>query len=86
MFGGVFHGEPSLDRIVQTLEFEGRPGHVCLRTITFAEHGSKTIVSHNTVFQTAGDRDRELESGMGEEADDSMERLDELLARFTSVR
>ena len=43
------------------------------------------MLSQNTVFQTVEDRDRELESGMGEEADDSMERLDELLARFTPV-
>jgi hypothetical protein len=86
VFGGVFHGVPSLDGIVQTLEFEGRPGHVSLRTVTFAEHGSKTMLSQNTVFQTVEDRDRELESGMGEEAGDSVERLDELLARFASVR
>jgi hypothetical protein len=64
----------------------GAPHHVSLRTVTFTEHGSKTMLSHNTVFQTVEDRDRELESGMGEEADDSMERQDELLARFTSVR
>ena len=85
-FRGVFHGMPSPDGIVQTLEFEGRPGHVSLRIVTFTEHGSKTMLSQNTVFPTVEDRDRELESGMEEELDDSMERLDELLARFTSVR
>ena len=29
-FHGVFHGTPSPDGIVQTLEFEGAPGHVSL--------------------------------------------------------
>lgn len=70
----------------QTFEFEGKPGHVSLRIVTFTEHGGKTMLSQNTVFQTVEDRDRELESGIGEEVDDSMERLDELLARFTPVR
>lgn len=84
-FRGVFHGIPSPDGIVQTFEYEGRPRHVSLRIVTFTEHGGKTTLSQNTVFQTVEDRDRELESGMGEEADDSMERLDELLARFTPV-
>jgi uncharacterized protein YndB with AHSA1/START domain len=33
-FHGVFHGEPSPDGIVQTFEFEGASGHVCLQTAT----------------------------------------------------
>ena len=36
-FHSVFHGEPSSDGIVQTFEFEGASGHVCLQTATLAE-------------------------------------------------
>jgi uncharacterized protein YndB with AHSA1/START domain len=41
---GVFHGDPSPDAIVQTFEFEGAPGHVCLQTVTFTERGGKTLM------------------------------------------
>nr|MBA2276783.1 SRPBCC domain-containing protein [Chloroflexia bacterium] len=43
-FHGVFHGTPSLDRIVQTFEFEGAPGHVSLETLTFEEVEGRTRV------------------------------------------
>ena len=43
-FRGVFHGTPSTDGIVQTSEFEGMPGHVCLETITFTERGVTTVI------------------------------------------
>ncbi|MGE5289167.1 MAG: SRPBCC family protein [Micromonosporaceae bacterium] len=85
-FHGVFHGTPSPDGIVQTFEFEGTPGHVSLGTVTFTEYGDKTMLSQNAVFQSVEDRDRELQSGMEEGVNDSMERLDELLARLAPVR
>ena len=40
-FHGVFHGDPWPDAIVQTFEFEGAPGHVCLQTATFAAAAPK---------------------------------------------
>lgn len=36
-FRGVFHGTPSPDGIVQTVEFDGLPGHLCLGTVIFTE-------------------------------------------------
>jgi uncharacterized protein YndB with AHSA1/START domain len=84
-FHGFFHGTPSLDGIVQTFEFEGTPGHVSLGTVTFTEYGDKTLLSLNTVYQSVEDRDLELQSGMEEGVNDSMERLDELLARLAPV-
>jgi uncharacterized protein YndB with AHSA1/START domain len=85
-FHGVFHGTPSPDGIVQTFEFEGMPGHVSLQTIAFAEHDGKTLLRQNVVFQSVADRDGMLESGMAEGVNDSMERLDELVARPAPVR
>lgn len=84
-FRGVFHGTPSPGGIVQTFEYEGRPGRVSLQTVTFTEHGSTTLLSQATVFQSVEDRDWELESGMLLGATDSLECLDELLARITPV-
>jgi uncharacterized protein YndB with AHSA1/START domain len=81
-FHGVFHGDPSPDAIVQTFEFEGVPGHVCLQTAAFAERGGKTLVRTVSAFQSVEDRDAMVASGMERGVHDSGERLAELLARL----
>ena len=85
-FHGVFHGAPSLDGIVQTFEFEGTPGHVSLQTLTFEDLGGKTLLRQNAVFQSVEDRDGMLQSGMEDGVNDSMERLDGLIATLAPVR
>lgn len=85
-FHGVYHGTPSPDGIVQTFEFEGWPGHVSLETLTFEEHGDKTLVRQNAIYQSVADRDGMIQSGMEEGLNDSMDRLDELIARLAPVR
>jgi len=84
-FHGVYHGTPSPDGIVQTFEFEGAPGHVSLETITFEDHGGRTLLRQNAVFQSVEDRDGMIQSGMETGVNDSMERLDELLATLAPV-
>lgn len=81
VFHGVFHGEPSVDGIVQTFEFEGAPGHVSLDTVVFEEQGGGTIVRTNTVFQSVEARDGMVESGMTEGMTQGYERLDDVLAK-----
>ena len=81
-FYGVFHGTPSPDGIVRTFEFEGTPGHVSLETATFEERGGRTLLRMNSVFQSVEDRDGMVQSGMEKGVNDSMERLDELVARL----
>jgi uncharacterized protein YndB with AHSA1/START domain len=80
-FHGVFHGEPSLDGIVQTFEFEGAPGHVQMDTLSFEEHGGTTTVRTNSVFQSVEARDGMVRSGMAEGMGEGYERLEELLAK-----
>ncbi len=84
-FHGVFHGTPSPDGIVRTFEFEGMPGRVSLETLTFEERGGRTLLRANAVFQSVEDRDGHVQSGMEEGVNDSMERLDELVARLSPV-
>jgi uncharacterized protein YndB with AHSA1/START domain len=81
-FRGVFHGTPSVDGIVRTVEFEGMPGHVSLETATFEEREGKTVVRSNAVYQSVEDRDGMVESGMESGVNDGYDRLDELLARL----
>jgi len=80
-FHGVFHGTPSPDAIVQTFEFEGAPGHVCLQTTAFTERGGKTLMRAVSSFQALEDRDAMIASDMERGVHDSGERLAELLAR-----
>jgi len=84
-FHGIFHGEPSPDGIVRTSESEDRPGHVSLWTVTFPERGGRTLLTHNTVYQSVEDRDLDLRSGMRESASDAMDRLAELLTFLAPV-
>jgi uncharacterized protein YndB with AHSA1/START domain len=79
-FHGVFHGAPSPENMVRTFEYEGAPGHVSLETATFEDHGGKTLVRTNAVFQSVEDRDAMIQSGMESGVNEGMERLDELLA------
>jgi uncharacterized protein YndB with AHSA1/START domain len=81
-FRGVFHGDPSPDAIVQTFEFEGAPGHVCLQSATFAERGGRTLMRTVSSFQSVADRDAMVAAGMERGVHDSGERLAELLARL----
>jgi uncharacterized protein YndB with AHSA1/START domain len=84
-FHGVFHGDPSRERIVWTFESEDFPGHVCLETLTFGERGDVTVVRQNSVYQSVEDRDAAVASGMEQSINESMERLDELLGRLVPV-
>jgi uncharacterized protein YndB with AHSA1/START domain len=81
-FHGVFHGTPSPDGVVQTFEFEGAPGHVCLQTVTLAEQGGSTQMRAVLAFQSVSDRDQMVASDMERGTRDSGDRLDELLAKL----
>jgi uncharacterized protein YndB with AHSA1/START domain len=80
-FHGVFHDVTAPERIVWTFEWEGMPGHVLLETFSFEEQDGKTTMTDSSVFQSVGDRDGMLQSGMEGGATESMDRLDEYLAK-----
>ena len=78
-FRGVNHEVVAPERICQTFEFLGVPGHVALQTATFEALGNKTRITAQIVFQSVMDRDGMVASGMKSGADESMERLQKLL-------
>ena len=81
-FHGVYHEILAPQRIIDTFEFEGLPekGHVALETLTLEElPGGRTRLTAQSIFQSVGDRDDALHSGMEEGLNDSYERLTELL-------
>jgi len=82
VFHGVFHGDPSLDGMVQTFEFEGAPGNVSMDTLTLEEHDGKTTVRTNSVYQSVEARDGMVQSGMAEGMNEGYDRLEELLGKL----
>ena len=81
-FHGVFHGDPSLEGVVRTFEYEGAPGHVSMETLTLTDVGGRTLVRTVSSFQAVEDRDAMIASGMERGVHDSDERLTDLLARL----
>jgi uncharacterized protein YndB with AHSA1/START domain len=79
-FHGVYHDITSPERVVNTFEFEGMPGHVLMETVTFSEENGKTTLRNLSVFQSVDDRDGMLMSGMEEGANASLNRFEALLA------
>lgn len=79
VFHGVYHDVVAPERIVQTSEFEGTPGHVSLETATFEEVDGKTRLTVQSVFRSVADRDATVESGMEEGVRETWERLAELV-------
>ncbi len=80
-FHGVYHSIVAPERIIDTFEFEGMPGHVLMETMTLeAQADGKTKVTVSSVFQSVADRDGMLASGMADGSNESYDRLDEILA------
>lgn len=79
-FRGVYHHVEAPERLVYTFEWEGMPGHILLETVTLSEADGKTTLTDSSVFQTVEDRDGMLAAGMEGGAEDSWDRLEELLA------
>jgi uncharacterized protein YndB with AHSA1/START domain len=78
-FHGVYREIVALEKIVDTFEFEGMPGHVLVETAVFEDLGGKTKVTQKSVFETVEDLEGMLASGMEEGARETMERFTELV-------
>jgi uncharacterized protein YndB with AHSA1/START domain len=79
-FRGVYREIAAPERIAQTFEWEGLPGHVSIDSASFEDLGGRTRVVTTTVFHTPEERDGMLESGMEGGMNDTYDRLEELLA------
>jgi uncharacterized protein YndB with AHSA1/START domain len=83
-FRGTYREVTPPERIVQTFEWEGMPGHVSVETATFEDLGDSTKVTTVSLFHTPEERDGMLASGMEAGLNETYARLDELLARLGS--
>jgi uncharacterized protein YndB with AHSA1/START domain len=83
-FRGTYREVTAPERIVQTFEWEGMPGHVSVETATFEDLGERTRVTTTSLFHTTEERDGMLGSGMESGMNETYERLDELLERLSA--
>ena len=83
-FRGTYREVSPPERIVQTFEWEGMPGHVSVETATFEDLGDRTKVTTTSLFHTTEERDGMLASGMEGGLNETYARLDELLDRLAA--
>jgi uncharacterized protein YndB with AHSA1/START domain len=84
-FRGAYREVTPPERIVQTFEWEGMPGHVSVETATFEQlDDGRTRVVTTSVFDTTEERDGMVGSGMEGGLQETYERLDELLERLAA--
>jgi len=69
------------EKVVQTFEWDGMPGHVALETMTLEDLGDgRTRLVTTSLFLTTEDRDGMLQSGMEGGLNQSYAALDRVLA------
>jgi uncharacterized protein YndB with AHSA1/START domain len=82
-FEGRFAEVKPPERVVQTFEWDGMPGHVALETATLEDLGDgRTRLVNTSLFMTAEDRDGMLQSGMESGLNESYAALDKVLAKL----
>jgi uncharacterized protein YndB with AHSA1/START domain len=80
-FEGRFREVTPKERVVQTFEWDGMPGHVIVETLTLEDLGDgRTKLVNISLFHTTEERDGMLHSGMEMGMNDSYEALDRVLA------
>jgi uncharacterized protein YndB with AHSA1/START domain len=79
-FRGTYREVTPPERIVQTFEWSGMPGHVSVETATLEDLGEQTRVVSVSIFHLTEERDGMLDSGMERGMNETYERLDEVLA------
>ena len=80
-FEGRFREVTPPERIVQTFEWDGMPGHVIVETMTLEDLGDgRTKLVNISLFHTTEERDGMLGSGMEQGMNESYAALDKVLA------
>lgn len=82
-FEGRYREVNAPERVVQTFEWDGMPGHVAIDTITLEDLGDgRTRVVPVSLFHTTEERDGMLGSGMEQGLGASYDALADLLAEL----
>ena len=80
-FRGTYREIQAPERIVQTFEWDGMPGHISVEDAVFEDLGERTRMTSTSTFHFAEERDGMLASGMEGGMNETYERLDAVLAK-----
>ena len=80
-FRGVFHTVEQDKLVIQTFEWEGAPGEVCIEKMTLEPTETGVRLHQQSVFPSVEARDQSHRVRHGDGINDSMDRLAELLAK-----
>jgi uncharacterized protein YndB with AHSA1/START domain len=81
-FEGRYREVVPEERVVQTFEWDGMPGHVIVETVTLEDLGDgRTKLVNVSLFHTTEEREGMLHSGMEQGVKESYAALDRLLAK-----
>ncbi len=80
-FHGVYHSIEAPERIVDTFEYEGEPGHVLLEFHTLEARGAQTLLTTHVIYESVADRDGMVAAGMEYGQNEGLERLEELAGK-----
>ncbi len=78
-FRGEYREIVAPERVVDTFEFEPMAGHISVEHMTLTEKNGQTTLTTLSKFDSKADRDGMLQSGMEDGANETMDRLEELL-------
>ena len=82
-FEGRYREVTPPERIVQTFEWDGMPGHVAVESMTLEDLGDgRTRIVTVSLFHTTEERDGMLHSGMEQGLNQSYDALDRVLERL----
>jgi uncharacterized protein YndB with AHSA1/START domain len=82
-FEGRYREIKPQERVVQTFEWDGMPGHVIIETMTLEDLGDgRTKLVNLSLFHTNEERDGMLHSGMADGMQQSYAALDKVLANL----
>lgn len=83
-FEGRFREVTPPERVVQTFEWDGMPGHVAVEHMTLEDLGDgRTRLVTVSLFHTVEDRDGMMQSGMEGGVNQSYAALDEVLRKLS---
>jgi uncharacterized protein YndB with AHSA1/START domain len=85
-FRGEYREIVPPERIVQTFEWEGLPGHISVETAVFTEKDGRTLLTNRTLFASKEDRDGMIQSGMEKGLRETHDRFAELLADLKKTK
>jgi uncharacterized protein YndB with AHSA1/START domain len=82
-FSGVYQEVVPPEKLSYTFEFEPMPGHTMTETVSFHDLKGTTRITTRCAFLSKDDRDGMIASGMERGANESCDRLEELLATMS---